>query len=116
MSELFPIVTALAGSPPAGEAGSGPSFLPLVLILGVLFYLIVILPGRQTKSKHEGMLKALKPGDKIILNPGIFGTVVGVETDALHVRIDEKTRIKVLKSAVLGLQESEPEAQKQKEK
>jgi preprotein translocase subunit YajC len=40
----------------------------------------------------------------VIVNPGIFGTIVGVEEDAFQVRIDDKTRIKVLKSAVAGLQ------------
>ena len=40
----------------------------------------------------------------MILNSGIFGAIVGVEDDAFHVRIDDKTRIKVLKSAVAGLQ------------
>ena len=46
------------------------------------------------------MVKALKAGDKVIVNPGIFGTIVGVEDDAFQVRIDDKTKIKVLKSAV----------------
>jgi preprotein translocase subunit YajC len=116
MNELPQILIALAGSPSSGEAGATPPMLPLVVIIGVLFYLIVMLPARKTKSKHENMLKELKAGDKIMINPGIFGTVVAVEAEALYVRVDEKTRIKVLKSAVLGLQESEPEAQKQKEK
>ena len=40
----------------------------------------------------------------MIVNPGIFGTIVGVEDDAFQVRVDEKTRITVLKSAVAGLQ------------
>jgi preprotein translocase subunit YajC len=43
-------------------------------------------------------------GDKILLNSGIFGTITGVEEEAFQIRIDDKTRIKVLKSAVAGLQ------------
>ena len=37
---------------------------------------------------------------------------MGVEDDAFQVRIDEKTRIKVLKSAVAGLQGPPPETEK----
>ena len=59
-------------------------------------------------------MKSLKAGDKVIINPGIFGTIVGVEDDAFQVRIDDKTRIKVLKSAVAGLQG--PAAQKTEKK
>ena len=36
--------------------------------------------------------------------PGIFGTIVGVEDDAFLLRVDDKTRIKVLRSAVAGRQ------------
>ena len=44
------------------------------------------------------------PYASLILMGLIFGTIVGVEDDAFQVRIDDKTRIKVLKSAVAGLQ------------
>jgi preprotein translocase subunit YajC len=49
-------------------------------------------------------VKTLKSGDKVLLSSGIFGTIVGIEDDAFLIRVDEKTRIKVLKSAVAGLQ------------
>ena len=69
-----------------------------------IFYFILILPMKNKQRKLEDLLKALKAGDKVIINPGIFGTIVGVEDDAFQVRIDDKTKIKVLKSAVSGLQ------------
>ena len=50
----------------------------------------------------------------MIINPGIFGTIVGVEDDAFQVRIDEKTKIKVLKSAVAGLQGRGPKRRRSK--
>ena len=59
---------------------------------------------RKKQRKLEDLIKTLKTGDKVIVNPGIFGVIVGVEDDAFQVRIDDKTRIKVLKSAVAGLQ------------
>ena len=40
----------------------------------------------------------------MVLNSGIFGTIVGVEDDAFLLRVDDKTRIKVLKSAVSAKQ------------
>ena len=48
----------------------------------------------------------------MIINPGIFGTIVGVDDDAFQVRIDDKTKIKVLKSAVSGLQGPLPQTEK----
>ena len=94
---------ALTGSPPGGEAHPFSSLILMGLIFSI-FYFILILPMKSKQRKLEDLLKALKAGDKVIVNPGIFGTIVGVEDDAFQVRIDEKTKIKVLKSAVSGLQ------------
>jgi preprotein translocase subunit YajC len=59
---------------------------------------------RRKQKKLESLVQELKTGDKVVLNSGIFGTIVGVEDDAFLLRIDDKIRIKVLKSAVAGLQ------------
>jgi preprotein translocase subunit YajC len=59
---------------------------------------------RRKQRKLEELVKGLKTGDKVVLSSGIFGTIVGAEADAFLVRVDDKTRIKVLKSAVAGLQ------------
>ncbi len=106
---LDPRTLLLAATP----SSSDPllNLLPIVLVFAV-FYFVLILPMRTKQKKLEELLKALKAGDKIILNPGIFGTVVAVEDDALQVRIDDKTRIRVLKSAVAGLQGPRPETEK----
>jgi preprotein translocase subunit YajC len=73
--------------------------LPMVLIF-LIFYFVLILPMRNKQKKAESMVSALKPGDRVLINPGIFGTVVSLEENALFVRVDDKTKIRVLKSAV----------------
>lgn len=102
---------ALTGSPPGGEAHPFSSLILMGLIFSI-FYFILILPMKNKQRKVEDLLKALKAGDKVIINPGIFGTIVGVEDDAFQVRIDERTKIKVLKSAVSGLQGAPNPAEK----
>ena len=80
------------------------SSLILMGLIFSIFYFILILPMKNKQRKLEDLLKGLKAGDKVLITPGIFGTIVGVEDDAFQVRIDEKTKVKVLKSAVSGLQ------------
>ena len=89
----------------AGGPQSDPflGFVPLLLVF-VIFYFILIRPARVKQRKLEALVKSLKSGDKVIINPGIFGTIVGVEDEAFYVRVDEKTKIKILKSAVAGVQ------------
>jgi preprotein translocase subunit YajC len=94
---------ALAGPARPGEPNPLASLVMMGLIFAI-FYFVLILPMRRKQKKLEQLVKGLKNGDRVVLNAGIFGTIVGAEDDAFLVRIDDKTRIKVLKSAVAGLQ------------
>ena len=94
---------ALAGPARPGEPNPLASLVMMGLIFAI-FYFVLILPMRRKQKKLEELVKGLKNGDRVVLNAGIFGTIVGAEDDAFLVRIDDKTRIKVLKSAVAGLQ------------
>jgi preprotein translocase subunit YajC len=78
-------------------------FLPLVLIM-VIFYFLMIMPAQRRQKKVNEMLKNLKNGDKVITNGGIYGTIVGLEGDAIQLRIADQVKIKVSRSAVAGLQ------------
>jgi preprotein translocase subunit YajC len=106
---LVECLLALAGPPQQGEANPLGSLVLMGLIF-LIFWFVLIQPMRGRQRKLEELVKNLKAGDKVIIGPGIFGVIVGVEDDAFLVRIDEKTRIKVLKSGVAGLQGApEPE-------
>ena len=102
---------AMGGSPQGGEAHPLASLLLMGLIFGI-FYFVLIMPMRSKQKKLEQMIAELKSGDRVIINPGIFGTIEAVEDNTFHVRIAEKTRIKVLKSAVTALQEPPTETEK----
>jgi preprotein translocase subunit YajC len=105
------VLLALAGPSSGGEPHPFASLVLMGLIFAI-FYFILILPMRRKQKKLEELIKGLKAGDKVILNPGIFATIVGADGDTLVVRIDEKTKIKVLKSAVAGLQGQPIETEK----
>jgi preprotein translocase subunit YajC len=101
------ILLALAGQP-AGEPSPYATLIMMGLIF-MIFYFVLIQPMKNKQRKLEDLVKRLKSGDKVILSGGIFGTIVGVDDDAFQVRIDDKTRIRVLKSSVAGLQGTETE-------
>jgi len=92
------------------QAASQPSsiamFLPLILIV-VIFYFLMILPAQRRQKKVTAMLSNLKNGDKVVTNSGIYGTIVGLEDDAVQLRIADQVKIKIARSAIAGLQ-SEP--------
>ncbi|MGH7870118.1 MAG: preprotein translocase subunit YajC, partial [Candidatus Dormibacteraceae bacterium] len=87
-----------------GSATTGlAAFLPLILIMGI-FYVLLILPAQRRQKKTQQMVNALKNGDKVITTGGIYGTIVGLEGDSIQLRIADQVKVKVLRSAVSGLQ------------
>ncbi len=93
------------------QAGGQPSgialFLPLVLIM-VIFYFLMIMPAQRRQKKVAEMLRNLKTGDKVITTGGVYGTIVGLEDDAVQLRIAEQVKIKVSRAAIAGLQAEPP--------
>jgi preprotein translocase subunit YajC len=87
----------------AGGAGGLMAFLPLIVIMGI-FYVLLILPAQRRQKKTQEMINALKNGDKVIINGGLYGTIVGIEGDTVQLRIADQVKVKVLRSAVSGLQ------------
>ena len=83
------------------------TFLPLVLIM-VVFYFLMILPAQRRQKKTAQMIQELKNGDKVITNGGIYGTIVGLENDTIQLRIAEQVKIRLSRSAIVGLQAEPP--------
>jgi preprotein translocase subunit YajC len=95
------------------QAAQQPSIvtlaLPMVLIL-VVFYFIMYRPAQNQRKRVNEMLNNLKVGDKVITNGGIYGTIAGLEDDAVQLRIAEQVKVKIARSAIGGLQPEEKES------
>ncbi len=72
-------------------------FLPIFLIL----YFLIIRPQQQQKKKTEAMISALKKGDRVLTNGGIYGTVVGLDGEKAVLKVAENTKLEFVKSAIV---------------
>ncbi len=81
------------------------AFLPLILIFGV-FYLLLIRPQQKKVKQHREMINNLRRGDKIITSGGIIGTISKVnDNKELLLEISENLEIKIvlsIKSSILS--------------
>jgi preprotein translocase subunit YajC len=93
-----------------GSAAAIANFLPIVAI-GLVFYFLVIAPANKQRKKTQEMLSTLKKGDRVLTTGGIYGTVQGVEPDAVYLKIAENVKVKVARSAISGLVTGESESQ-----
>ena len=95
------IAYAMGGAPgggaPQGVGGMISSFLPLILIF-VIFYFLLIRPQSKKAKEHKEMLDNLKKGDKLMTNGGIYGVIEELEDKTMTLQIGVKgvdVRIKV---------------------
>jgi preprotein translocase subunit YajC len=86
-----------------GQGGSFAFALPLILIFGI-FYFLLILPQQRRQKKWQAMLGGLKTGDRVTTSGGIRGTIIALRDDSIHLRVPpDNLRIEVLRSAVVSL-------------
>jgi preprotein translocase subunit YajC len=96
-------MNAIALLQTTGGAGAAlVQFAPIVAI-GLVFYFLVIAPANKQRKKTQEMISSLKKGDRVITTGGIYGTVQGVEPDAVYLKIAENVKVKVTRSAVSGV-------------
>ena len=96
------------GAQPAGPSPFGDiSFFFPVVLIGILFYFMLIRPERKKSAQAADMLKTLKKNDHVVTVGGIFGTVVNVQegSDIVTIRVDENTnaKLRVRRSAISGI-------------
>jgi preprotein translocase subunit YajC len=99
-----------------GGAGGLIGLMPFILIFAIL-YLLVIRPQqkkqREAQAERASLLKALKPGDKVVTTGGIYGTIVAVrdKDDTVQLRIAQSVSVEAERSAIARLQVSEKEVE-----
>lgn len=54
--------------------------LGMIAIMGFMFYFALWRPQQKKAKEHEALVKALKPGDKVVTSSGICGVIVSVKT------------------------------------
>ncbi len=87
---------------PAGAAGGLMSFLPIILMFVVLYFLM-IRPQMKRQKEQKAMIDALAKGDEVVTAGGLVGKVSKVGDAYIHVDVASGTEIVMQKAAVTML-------------
>jgi preprotein translocase subunit YajC len=114
------LLLAYEDKPPVAPGGAPPTWeLPLILMLIFFaFYFIVIRPSQRRQERERlALLNSLKKNDKVLTSGGIYGTIVSIsdKEDEVIVKVDDNTRLKMLKSSILRNLTQEEAARAEKE-
>lgn len=101
---MFFISNAYAQDPTAalGFGGNLTSFLPLVLMF-VVMYFLMIRPQQKRAKEQRAMMDALAKGDEVVTAGGMLGRVVKVVDAYVTIEVATGTEITVQKSSITTL-------------
>ena len=88
---------------PVGCGGGGTEQIGFLLLMFAVLYFLMIRPQQKRAKQHDTMMAALKKGDIIRTNGGVRGEITALDDRDVTIEIAERTRIKVLRSHVAGL-------------
>lgn len=91
-------ITVLAQAA-GGRGGLGGMLMPMVLIFGIMYFMMIRPQQRKEKARRE-MINNVKTGDRIIFSGGVLGTVTNVKDTTLMVKLADNVKIEVLRGAV----------------
>ena len=95
---ISPAYAQAAGSPES----SLMSFLPLILMFVVLYFLM-IRPQMKRQKEQKAMIDALSKGDEVVTAGGMLGKISKVSEAYLTVEIADGTEIVMQKASVTML-------------
>ena len=89
-----------------GGLGGLTGILPIVLIMGV-FYVLLIRPQQKRQRQLQETIATLKIGDRVITNGGIIGVITKVRDTSFEIRSAEKSILEIARTAIAGIDEEE---------
>ena len=78
------------------------SFLPLILIF-VVFYFVLIRPQTKKQKEHQEMVSALEVGNEVVTAGGILGKIQEMNENYVQLEISEIVTIKIQRQTISSL-------------
>lgn len=97
---------------PSGPASILQSPLIVMVFIFAIFYFLVLGPMRKKQKETQAMLAKLKKGDEVVTGGGIFGRISALDEERGFVvlQIADNVKVKVTRTAIVGLAPSTGEA------
>ena len=93
---ISPAYAQASGASPGGDI---MTFLPMIAIV-VVFYFLLIRPQQKRAKETKAMLQALQKGDEVVTAGGIVGKISKLSDGYAHVEIAPNIEVTVQRSAI----------------
>lgn len=74
-------------------------FLPIIIIMGVMYFALIMPQQRRTKA-HRLMMSQLEEGDEVLTSSGIYGTIAEFDGETVFLAVNDAMELKITKSSI----------------
>jgi preprotein translocase subunit YajC len=92
----------IAAAAPAAGPNPITSFIPLILIF-VIMYFLLFRPQMRRQKEQQKLVSALKTGDRVVTSSGIHGLISNVKETTVILKVADNVKIEMEKSAVTNV-------------
>ncbi len=96
------ISNAYAQAAASGAESSLMSFLPLLLMFAVLYF-IMLRPQMKRQKEVKTMLSALATGDEVVTAGGLLGTLTKISEQYVSVQLADGVEVSMQKAAITAV-------------
>ena len=100
--ELLDFFITSAHAQDAAPGGGLMSFLPLIVIF-IIFYFLLIRPQMKRAKEHKQLVSQLGNGDEVVTNGGLLGRITNVSESFVTVEFADNVQIRVQKHAIASV-------------
>ena len=94
------LTTLAAAASSAGEPPAWMSFLPLVA-MGFIFWFLILRPQMRQQKEHKAKLASLKKNDMVVTAGGLIGKVIKIDDHYVELELAPNVKVKAVR-ATLG--------------
>lgn len=95
----FLIASAMAQDATADAPSMLGTFIPLILII-VIFWFLLIRPQMKRNKEHRELVSSLSAGDEIVTAGGMLGRITQVGDSFVTVKLADSVEVKLQKHSV----------------
>jgi preprotein translocase subunit YajC len=95
-------ITSAHAQAAGGEPNTLMSFLPLIIIF-VIFYFLLIRPQMKRAKEHKNLVAALGTGDEVVTNCGLLGKITKVGESFVTVELADNVQVRLQRHAIASV-------------
>ncbi len=100
MHFLIPEAWAAGAAHTTSPFGGSWTFLLLMAVLFVGFYLLLIRPQQKRQKQHRQMVDQIGSGDEVVTSGGMLGKVTELGDQFIGIEVAKGVEIRIQKSAI----------------